>query len=110
EAANPIRDSSSSPGLLVPWPPGLASCRTMARLGVQAAEALHYAHGQGVLHRDVKPSNLLLDAQGTLWVADFGLAKAGDSADLTNTQDLVGTLRYMAPERLRGIADARSDV
>jgi serine/threonine protein kinase len=86
------------------------SSTDVARLGVQAAEALHHAHNQGVLHRDVKPSNLLLDDQGTLWVADFGLAKAGDSADLTHTHDLVGTLRYMAPERLRGVADARSDV
>jgi eukaryotic-like serine/threonine-protein kinase len=86
------------------------SFRDVARLGVQAAEALHHAHNQGVLHRDVKPSNLLVDDQGTLWVADFGLAKAEDSADLTHTNDLVGTLRYMAPERFRGVADARSDV
>jgi serine/threonine protein kinase/WD40 repeat protein len=86
------------------------AARDVARLGRQAAEALHHAHQQGVLHRDVKPSNLLLDADGTLWVADFGLAKADDSADLTNTHDLVGTLRYMAPERFRGHADARSDV
>jgi serine/threonine protein kinase/tetratricopeptide (TPR) repeat protein len=85
-------------------------CREVARLSVQAAEALHYAHGQGVLHRDVKPSNLLLDTQGTLWVTDFGLAKADDSADLTGTGDLIGTLRYMASERFRGQADARADV
>ncbi len=84
--------------------------RVAARLILQAAEALHHAHAQGVLHRDVKPSNLLLDGHGTLWVADFGLAKADDSDDLTNTDDLVGTLRYMAPERFRGHADARSDV
>jgi serine/threonine protein kinase/WD40 repeat protein len=84
--------------------------RSVARLGVQAAEALHHAHNQGVFHRDVKPSNLLLDEQGTLWIADFGLAKAEDSADLTHSNDLVGTLRYMAPERFRGVADARSDV
>src|SRR5205823_8303955 len=76
----------------------------------QAAGALEHAHAQGVLHRDVKPSNLLLDNAGTLWVADFGLAKADDGADLTNTGDLVGTLRYMAPERFQGRADPRSDV
>ncbi|HEX3450324.1 MAG TPA: protein kinase, partial [Isosphaeraceae bacterium] len=84
--------------------------REVARLGAQAAEALAYAHSQGVLHRDVKPSNLLLDTHGTLWITDFGLAKADDSDDLTKTGDLVGTLRYMPPERIRGRADARSDV
>jgi eukaryotic-like serine/threonine-protein kinase len=84
--------------------------RTVARLAAQAADALHHAHSQGVLHRDVKPSNLLLDGRGVLWVTDFGLAKADDSRDLTDTGDLVGTLRYMAPERFRGRADERSDV
>ena len=54
--------------------------RGVARIGVQAAEALHYAHAQGMLHRDIKPSNLLLDLQGTVWVTDFGLAKAADEA------------------------------
>jgi WD40 repeat protein len=73
------------------------------------AEALAYAHAQKVLHRDIKPSNLLLDLQGTVWVTDFGLAKE-EGDDLTRTGDLVGTLRYMAPERLSGISDPRSDV
>ena len=82
----------------------------MARLGAQASEALEYAAQQGVLHRDVKPSNLLLDVRGTLWVTDFGLAKLSDSEDLTHTGDILGTLRYMAPERFRGQADVRSDV
>ena len=82
----------------------------VARLGLQVAAALDYAHSQGILHRDVKPANLLLDAWGNAWVADFGLAKAAGQDDLTGAHDLVGTLRYMAPERFHGVCDARSDV
>jgi WD40 repeat protein/serine/threonine protein kinase len=84
--------------------------RSVARLGVQVAEALAYAHHQGILHRDIKPSNLLLDTQGTVWITDFGLAKAEGSADLTTPGDLVGTLRYMAPERFQGQSDVRGDL
>jgi serine/threonine protein kinase/WD40 repeat protein/Flp pilus assembly protein TadD len=89
---------------------GLSYWRSIARIGIQVAEALTYAHSQGTLHRDIKPSNLLLDTQGTVWITDFGLAKAVESDDLTRTGDIVGTIRYMAPERFQGRSDARSDV
>jgi serine/threonine protein kinase len=84
--------------------------RGVARIGVQVAEALAYAHRQGVLHRDIKPSNLLLDQQGTVWVADFGLAKAEGADELTQTGDIVGTIRFMAPERFEGRSLPQSDV
>ncbi|HVC97756.1 MAG TPA: serine/threonine-protein kinase, partial [Pirellulales bacterium] len=84
--------------------------RSVARIGIQVAGALEYANAQGILHRDIKPSNLLLDLKGTAWVTDFGLAKASEGDDLTHTGDIVGTLRYMAPERFRGHCDARADV
>jgi hypothetical protein len=75
-----------------------------------AALALEYAHKQGVLHRDVKPSNLLLDTAGTVWVTDFGLAKADDQENLTRTGDVLGTVRYMPPEAFEGKSDPRSDI
>ncbi len=84
--------------------------RSVARIGIQVAEALEYANRQGTLHRDIKPSNLLLDNHGNVWVADFGLAKTADDDDLTHTGDILGTIRYMAPERFQGKCDARSDV
>ncbi len=84
--------------------------RSLARIAQQVAEALEHAHRQGVLHRDIKPSNLLLDSKGNAWVADFGLAKTLEADDLTSTGDVLGTIRYMAPERFAGKCDARSDL
>jgi WD40 repeat protein len=83
--------------------------RSVAQIGRQVAQGLAYAHARGVVHRDVKPSNLLLDTDGIVWITDFGLAKADDDG-LTATGDILGTLRYMAPERFRGAGDARADV
>jgi serine/threonine protein kinase/WD40 repeat protein len=85
--------------------------QSVARIGMQVADALAHAASQGVLHRDIKPSNLLLDDTGNVWVTDFGLAKAhNDSDNLTQTGDIIGTMRYMAPERFNGQGDLRSDV
>jgi serine/threonine protein kinase/WD40 repeat protein/tetratricopeptide (TPR) repeat protein len=84
--------------------------REIARLGAQVADALAHAHKRGVLHRDIKPSNLILDGLGNIWITDFGLAKFEDGDDLSHSHDLVGTLRFMAPERFHGVSDPRCDL
>ena len=87
--------------------------RNVVGLIIQAGDALHHAHQQGIIHRDVKPGNLLLDADSHVFVTDFGLARIENAPELTMTGDLMGTLRYMSPEQVqagRVMIDHRTDI
>jgi serine/threonine protein kinase/tetratricopeptide (TPR) repeat protein len=109
-AAETVAQAATSTGRSVRNP---AYFGAVARLGVQAAEALEHAHDMGVIHRDIKPGNLMLDGRGNLWITDFGLAHCQSQAGLTMTGDLVGTLRYMSPEQAlakRVVVDHRTDI
>ena len=82
-----------------------------ATIARDVASALAHAHANGLVHRDIKPSNLMLDSNGRVFITDFGLAKIQNhSESISQTGDVIGTPRYMAPEQLRGTADARSDI
>ena len=84
--------------------------RNVAKIGLQAAQALDYAHAHETLHRDIKPGNLILDENGRVWVADFGLAKVVADDDVTRSGDIVGTIAYVAPERFKGKTTKSSDI
>ena len=82
----------------------------VAEIGATICDALHYAHTQGVLHRDVKPANLMIDSKKHVWVADFGLAKLAEQQEFTKTGEVLGTPQYMPPETFNGVYDARSEI
>ncbi|MFE3794653.1 protein kinase [Nocardia tengchongensis] len=88
-----------------PMPPALA----VSIVG-QVAAALAAAHANALVHRDVKPSNMLLCADDFVYLIDFGIARSAAEAGLTSTGAAIGTFAYMSPERLAGVADIRSDV
>jgi serine/threonine protein kinase/Flp pilus assembly protein TadD len=112
-AGSTARDAAAPPPREVMASHDPAFFRMVATFGIQAADALEHAHQIGVIHRDIKPGNLLLDAAWKLWVTDFGLAQIQNNAELTMTGDLIGTLRYMSPEQALGNRvglDHRTDV
>ncbi|MFQ5458404.1 MAG: protein kinase [Myxococcota bacterium] len=87
--------------------------RRVARWMADVADALHYAHAEGIIHRDVKPANLILADDGRIMVADFGLAKSTDEESMTLTGSLLGTVRYLSPEQAmarRIPVDHRTDI
>jgi eukaryotic-like serine/threonine-protein kinase len=90
---------------------GPFSARRTAEIGAEIAGALEFAHRNGVVHRDVKPGNVLITADGDIKVTDFGIARAGTSEGLTQTGAVMGTATYFSPEQAQGHAvDGRSDV
>ena len=86
--------------------------QTVVRMIADVAGALEHAHQLGIVHRDIKPANLLLSNKGVISVTDFGVAQVGDETGLSLATELVGTLRYMAPEQAlgRGVVDHRADI
>jgi eukaryotic-like serine/threonine-protein kinase len=82
-----------------------------ARIGARIADVLAYIHSRDIVHRDVKPSNVLVDGEGDGYLADFGIARARDAAHLTLSGELIGTAAYLAPEQVSDVdVTAKADV
>ena len=85
--------------------------KQVVEFGIQIGEALQEAHSKGIIHRDIKSENIMVNSKNQVKVMDFGLAKLKGSLKLTKTSSTIGTLAYMSPEQIQGIeADIRSDI
>lgn len=97
--------------LLSRQPEGRLDESSSRKVAAQLLEALSYAHRRGIIHRDVKPSNVLMTSDGTVKVADFGIARILEEEDAEEPGEIVGSARYMSPEQLQGgEATPRSDI
>jgi serine/threonine protein kinase len=95
---------------LVTWRIARNSWFEIARIGAQVADALGYAHANGIVHGDIKPGNLLLDSAANAWVTDFGLSRNQSEPLEQASSGMAGTLRYLAPEQLSGHVEVRTDI
>jgi serine/threonine protein kinase len=121
-AIHAVEEADGLPYLVMEYVPGVSlqqrldrdgplEVEEVLRIGAQAAAGLAAAHDRGLVHRDVKPANILLDAAGNVRLTDFGLARAVDDTTLTQTGVIAGTPQYMAPEQARGDkVDDRADL
>ncbi len=90
--------------------PAAVSGTQMLHILRQSASALDYAHSRGVVHRDIKPGNIMIDEDSSVKIADFGIAKLTAPSNTTETRTVTGTPSYMSPEQVQGLpVDGRSD-
>lgn len=90
---------------------GILNWKEVVHLSTQILKALQHAHEHGIVHRDIKPQNIMLLQNGTIKVTDFGIARFSDKATKTMTEQAIGSVHYIAPEQARGdVTDGKSDI